>query len=85
MKTMTLEQEMSTYKANLNEWKEHAGEFVLIQGDEVCGFFTSYVDALQRGYEKFGLTPFLVKQVNILEKIHLVTRLFSPCPTSPGR
>ena len=35
-----LAEESRTYEANLERWaEEHAGEFVLIRGTEVVGFF----------------------------------------------
>lgn len=39
------------------------GKFVLVHGDEVVGVFESKMDAISQGYQKFGNTPFLVKQI----------------------
>ncbi len=79
---MALEKELETYRSKLPELKENEGKFVLIHGETVAGFFTSYEDAMKAGYEKFKLEPFLVKQVNSLEQVHVVTRLIEPCHTS---
>ncbi len=84
-KIMALEKEISTYKRLLPEWSEHAGQYVLIKNEEVCGFFSSYDDAIIQGYQKFGLDPFLVKQVNIVETAHFISRLNSPCHISPSK
>lgn len=57
-------QESEVFAANVNEWRNsHLGEFVLIKGDQVIGFFPSLDDAFRTGTEKFGLDPFTVRQV----------------------
>src|ERR1700749_1732455 len=61
---MALENELKTYEANIDKWTEQSGKFVLIHGDEVVDFFAAYEDAIKAGYQKFGLKPFLVKQIN---------------------
>jgi hypothetical protein len=71
---MALERELATYNAKLPEWREHEGKFVLIHGEDVVDFYSSYEDALKIGYEKFGLTPFLVKQVNALHQVQFISR-----------
>ena len=43
----------------------HAGQFVLIHGDDVVDCFGTYDDAIKAGYQQFGLDPFLVKLVNL--------------------
>ena len=82
---MALETEISTYREHLKTWSNHQGQFVLIKGDQVVGFFSSYDDALRRGYEKFKLEAFLVKAVSVLEQRHLVTRFFDPSVSSPAK
>ena len=79
---MALEKELETFQKHLPEWAEYEGKFVLIRGDNVAGFYTSYEDALKEGYEKFKLEPFLVKQINAIEQVHFVSRLVDPCLTS---
>ena len=75
-----LEKEMQTYKDKLPELKEQEGKFVLIQGEDVVDVFGTYEDAVKAGYEKFGLTPFLVRQIHALEQVQVVTRLLNtPC------
>jgi len=71
---MALEKELETYKKNLPELKAHEGKFVLIQGENVVDFFSSYDDALKEGYKKFKLTPFLVKQISAVEPVFYLTR-----------
>ena len=75
---MALEKELAVYKNRLREWKEHEGKFVLIHGDGVIDFFSSYEDAIKIGYEKFKLEPFLVKQIQTVEVVQYITRLITP-------
>ena len=81
---MALEKEMETYTAKLPELLSHEGKFVLIQDDRVVDVYDSYEDAIKEGYAKFGLSPFLVKQIEWSEQVHFVSR-FVPCPTSPDK
>jgi hypothetical protein len=77
---MPLEKELETYKAKLPELKaQHEGKFALIHGDALVDVFSSYDDAIKAGYAKFGLEPFLVKQVHGIEQVEFVTRLAGPC------
>ena len=77
-----LARELSAYKANLASWSAKQGEYVLIKEEEVAGFFSSYDDALKSGYEKFGLQPFPVKQINVIEQAQFISRSVDPCLTS---
>ena len=82
-KELFLTHELEVYQKKIHEWEGRDGEYVLIKGDDVHGFFTSYDDALTRAYELFGLEPFLVKQIMTVERTHLITRHVDPCLTSP--
>ncbi len=75
---MALEKELETYKAKLHELKESEGKFVLIQGEEIKGIYTSYEDAVKDGYKQFGLTPFLVKQIQTIEQVQFISRFADP-------
>ena len=75
---MPLEKELATYNEKLPELKEHEGKYVLINGDEIVGFFAAYEDAIQAGYQRFKLEPFFVKQVNATEKVLHLTRHVMP-------
>jgi len=76
---MALEKELETYKNKLPELKQHEGKFVLIHGEEVVDTFISYEDAIKEGYKKFGLKPFLVKQIHSIEQAQFVSRFITPC------
>ena len=75
---MALEKELATYKAKLPELMQHEGKFVLIHGDRVVDFFAAYEDAIKAGYQQFQLQPFLVKQINAIERVQHVTRHIMP-------
>ena len=78
-----LAEESRTYQAGAEQWaEEHAGEFVLIRGTEVVGFYATNEQALTEGYKRFGIVPFFVKQVSRSEEAHFVTRLGAPTPVS---
>ncbi len=65
-----LQAELATFKARLPELLLHAeGQFAVIQGDEVAALLISYSDALEFGYGRFGLRPFLVKRVLAAEPV----------------
>ena len=74
---MALEQELATYNAKLPEMKEHEGKFVLIHGPDIIDYFGAYEDAIK----EFKLEPFLVKQIQSVEQVHLISRLLAPCHT----
>lgn len=61
------------------------GKFVLIHGDELSGVWGTYEDALQAGYDKFGLSPFLVKRIQWMETVQNITRDISLCQASSCR
>jgi hypothetical protein len=77
---MALEKELATYQRKLEELLPHEGKFALIHGDELAGTWDTYEDALQAGYQKFGLTPFLVKRIEWAETVHNFTRDVPLCP-----
>jgi hypothetical protein len=80
---MALEKELATYNAKLAELKQHEGKFVLIHGEEVVDTFASYEDAIKEGYKKFGLEPFLVKQILAIEPVFSFTRPIGSTRTVP--
>jgi hypothetical protein len=79
---MALEKEIETYNRELPALLAEQGKFVLIHGDEKVATFVSYEDALKAGYEKYGLKPFLVKQIQAVEQVQYFSRdLAFSCPT----
>ncbi len=54
------------------------GEYVLIKGDKVDGFYESRDEALTAGYSRFGIGPLFVKQVLPSEPVHYNRRCNRP-------
>ena len=73
--TERLKTELETYereKAKLVA--ESEGKYALIHGNEVAGVWDTYLDALKAGYEKYSLNPFLVKQIESVDRVYFFTR-----------
>ena len=75
---MALERELETYQLKLPELKAEEGKFVVIQGEEVAGAYTSAEDAIKAGYERYKLEQFLVKQIRAVELVQLISRFVAP-------
>lgn len=71
---MALEKELETYRRELTRLASDEGKWVLIKGDEVIEIFETYEDALKIGYQRFGLEPFMVKQIQTIEQVYSFTR-----------
>jgi len=70
MEKSSLEKELnyfnSIYADLLGKAKD---EYALIHGEELIDTFKSKEDAIKRGYELFGNSPFLVKLVTEVEDV----------------
>lgn len=75
---MALEEELATYQDKLSELAAEEGKFVLIKGKELVAIFAAYEDALRAGYERFGLEPFMVKQIHAIERVQFISRFVDP-------
>lgn len=75
---MALERELATYRTKLPELSQHQGKFVLIHGDDIVDFFTTYEDAIKSGYQRYRLEPFLVKQIHATEPVFFISRNVVP-------
>jgi hypothetical protein len=71
---MTYEREKANLLASGSE-----GRFVLIHGNEVVGVWGTYEDALREGYGRFGLSPFLVKQIQSVDRVQFIAH--EACPS----
>jgi hypothetical protein len=67
-----LAEEVRTYESHLPGWLDREGQFVLIKGSEVLGFYPLYELALEAGYRRMGNEDFLVKQITQYEPIYNV-------------
>lgn len=62
-----LEQERKFFTSHQSEWqKAYSGKFVLVKGEALSGVFDSDATAVSEGIRRFGLEPFLVR--NVAEK-----------------
>ena len=65
-----LAQEMATYRDHLPELlRRQEGQYVLIKGSDVGGVFRDRSEALREGYQRFGVVPFLVRQIVASEPV----------------
>lgn len=66
--------ELHFYAAHKQEFlKSHSGEYVVIQGTKVLGFFQSWEGAFRSGVKAFGVSDdFLVKQVLERDRVYFV-------------
>jgi hypothetical protein len=78
---MALEKELEIFHRELPGLLAQEGRFALVAGDQVLGTYDTYRDAIQAGYAAVGLNPFLVKQIEAIETVHLFTRDLKTCPT----
>ena len=66
-----LQKEYKVFCSHLNEFlPKHLNEFVLIKGNQIVDFFTSYEEALREGLNRFGNVPFFIKAVKKEEEVH---------------
>jgi hypothetical protein len=75
------DRELEVYQENLMELLADEGKYVVIRLEEILGPFTTYEEALESGYDRFGVTPFLVKKVHRpeAEPIHYFSRDLPKC------
>jgi hypothetical protein len=58
-----LEKEIMSFDENLQNWLTcHAGQFVLIKGDDI-DFFNTYETALTEAARRYGLDSYLVRLI----------------------
>ena len=59
-----LDTEREVFEQQRNELlAEHPGKFALIKGSEFVGAFNTIEEAITEGARRFGLQPFLVRQI----------------------
>jgi hypothetical protein len=72
----------ATYRRLLSDFlREHEGEFVLIKGEDVIGFWKDEDAAIAEADRRFPLQPFLVKKIEQHENPVIVPYL--PCQSFP--
>jgi hypothetical protein len=73
--SLPLGAELDVYEAHLPGWVEREGQHVLIKGEEIVGFFSTRDEALMTGYTRFGIVPFLVKQIAQVEPVYNLSHI----------
>ena len=73
-----LKKELQTYEEHKDSLMGKEGKYVLIHDAELGGVWDTYEDALQAGYRQFGMKPFLVKQIQGIERVQCFTREVCP-------
>lgn len=77
-----LAKEIETYRNLLPSIAKEEGKFALIHEDVLVGVYEGYQDALSIGYQRFGVTPFLVKKISAVEQVQFFSRdLLTECHT----
>jgi hypothetical protein len=67
-----LHQELETYRRNLSTLLNNEGQFVLVKGDKIVGVFETRQRGLEQGYKLFGLSGFMVKEIESVETVHFL-------------
>jgi hypothetical protein len=65
----TLATEFVTYRDHLDELLEHEGQFVVIKGTTILGYYRDRRAALAAAHAEYGRVPVLVKQVVGVEPV----------------
>ncbi|HTA76757.1 MAG TPA: hypothetical protein VK791_06345 [bacterium] len=69
-----LEKEIQTYQKELPNLLSEQGKYVLIHNQDINGPYVAYEDALNIGYEKYKLEPFLIKKIEENETVFFLSR-----------
>ena len=72
---LPLAEEVGAFDAHLPGWADREGQFVLIKGSDILGFYPRYDEVLAAGYDRIGDGPFLVKQVLLHEPVYQLGRV----------
>ena len=81
-----LQKELETFAKALPNLLDKLGKYALVRGESVASVWDTYEDAIQEGYKQFGLSPFLVKQIQVTEPVYHFTRDVRPTcrPSTPN-
>lgn len=86
--SVALETELDTFQRELPGLladPANRDKYALVHRDTVAGIYADRTVAVEVGYDRFGLEPFLVKKVTDREEPLYFSRNLHPCPSSPGR
>ncbi len=79
---MSIEQEWQTFQRELPRLLEdpaNQGKYVLIHGDAVDSIWPTLDAGLEAGYNRFGLKPFIVQEINANPEPQFFSRNVKPC------
>ena len=79
---IALERELETFQKELPvllQNAENRGKYVLVHGDKVDSIWETADEALDAGYDRFELKPFLVKEITDDEKPRYFSRSITRC------
>jgi hypothetical protein len=54
------------------------GRFAVVKGEVVDSVWDTRPDAVQAGYDRFGLGPFMIHRICRVERPVIITRYFAP-------
>ncbi len=81
---MALERELETFLRELPRLladPANRGRFALVHGDSVDSLWPTLEAGLEAGYLRFGVEPFMVKEITEHEETQYFSRnLFKRCP-----
>lgn len=69
--------ELVTYRERLDELLVHEGQFVVIKGKSVLGYYRDRPSALAAAFKEYGAVPVLVKQIVEMEPIRRLGNVVS--------
>ena len=79
-----LEKDEAALYAELPKLSAEAGKFALVFEQKLIGVYSTYQDALSKGYEVAGLKTFLVQQISNIPQVQQFSRVVGfECLTSP--
>lgn len=79
---MALEQEWQTFQRELPHLlldPANRGKFALIKGDKVDSVWPTADEGLTAGYNRFGLEPFMVQEINDHPEPRYFSHSVMPC------
>lgn len=80
MRPSPIAAEVELYKRRRGELvANHDGEFVLIKGEEIVGYYPTLGEALDEGYRRYQGAAFLARQVSLTdETVNFTSFMLTP-------
>ncbi|MBI3810884.1 MAG: hypothetical protein HY283_01580 [Nitrospirae bacterium] len=67
-----LQVESKVFETHVGKWRSaHMGEFVLIKGEDVIGFYESLDAAFDQGSQRYGMADFFIEQILPAETVNI--------------